>query len=95
MSNGNELFVKTLIFVALIALMTIRPYCTTEGGSREALQAAGYKDIGITGWGGPFMCGSDAYSTGFTARPPGADAKAPLVEGTVCCGIFKGCTIRH
>lgn len=77
---------------ALIALLAIvgMGACTNADKSRTTLEKSGYTDITIGGHS-YFSCGSDdAYSTKFTAKNP-AGSK---VEGTVCCGWLKSCTIR-
>ena len=65
--------------------------CTAPGASTRALTDAGYTDIVVTGWS-PFSCGSDdTFSTGFEATNP----RGEPVEGVVCCGWVKACTVRH
>lgn len=64
--------------------------CSTSESSRKTLDDAGYADIQITGWA-PFGCGKDFFSTGFRAT----NIRGKTVEGTVCCGLLKNCTIRH
>jgi hypothetical protein len=54
------------------------------------LEKAGYSEIQTTGYAA-FECGKDDdFHTGFRAKNPAGT----LVEGTVCCGFLKGCTIR-
>jgi hypothetical protein len=74
------------------ALAALLSGCVEPEASREALEAAGYSDIEITGWK-PFNCGEDdTFSTGFRAKNP----RDKEVTGVVCCGlIVKACTIRH
>ena len=58
--------------------------------SKEALRKSGYSNIEI-GDHAFFECGrGDVSSLSFTAGNPGG----VRVSGTVCCGWFKGCTIR-
>jgi hypothetical protein len=66
--------------------------CTNEADSRRALEDAGYSEIKFEGYA-PLACGKgDDTATKFIAlNPPGKKT----VRGTVCCGYFKGCTIRH
>lgn len=64
--------------------------CTSEEPSRKALEAAGFSKIEMKGWSA-FGCGEDdAFRTKFQAVGP---AGKP-VEGVVCCGWLKSCTIR-
>lgn len=79
---------KTMLFVT--ALFTLCA-CTNERGARHALEDEGYENIKITGYA-PFSCGEDDLSsTGFKAT----NVKGREVRGVVCCGAFKGCTVRH
>lgn len=57
--------------------------------SEAALKEAGYTEIKLHG---PSLvgCGNDNYNTRFTAKSP----NGTYADGNVCCGIFKGCTIR-
>jgi hypothetical protein len=76
-------------FMAVIGSVTVGG-CTNDSDSTRALQSAGFSNIRTTGyrmWG----CGeSDTYHTGFVATNPAGQE----VSGVVCCGTFKGCTIR-
>ena len=66
--------------------------CTSSVEAKETLLDAGYTEI-ITGGYGLLACGKDdVFATEFTALNP---AGTRNVKGTVCCGILKGCTIRH
>lgn len=88
--------VVTVVVIASIAIVGIRG-CMTGGDiytdpdrSRNTLEAQGFTDIQIGGykWG---ACGEDDYySTEFTATNP----TGRRVSGVVCCGHYKGCTIR-
>lgn len=75
---------KRLILVALLA------GCTAPDRARETLDNSGYTNIEIGGWAA-FGCGeSDTYKNHFTATNP----NGKRVEGVVCCGLYKGCTVR-
>lgn len=58
--------------------------------TRNTLENQGFTDIQI----GEYKFGAcgedDYYSTGFTATNPIGNR----VSGVVCCGTFKGCTVR-
>ncbi len=72
----------------IIALLVIG--CTDEDGSEKALTSQGFSDIQFTGYSA-FNCSQDdIFATGFRARNP----KGLMVEGTVCCGLLKMCTVR-
>lgn len=64
----------------------------SKGKAERALEAAGYTEIEITGY--PVMQCSDSdsmfFNKGFRAKSPSGQ----IVEGAVCCGFFKGCTVR-
>lgn len=63
--------------------------CSASDASTRALQMHGFTDIETTGWS-PLSCGNDAFSTGFRATNP----QGQRVEGAVCCGLLKNCTVR-
>lgn len=79
---------KKIIFAAAIA--GIAAACTDAPGAEKALQAAGYRDVQLTGYQ-MFGCGEkDTFRTGFTAIGP----TGVRVNGAVCSGWLKGSTIR-
>ena len=58
--------------------------------SETALHSAGFSEV-VVGDHAYFECGrGDVSSLAFTATNPNGDR----VSGTVCCGWFKGCTVR-
>lgn len=78
---------KTCIAVLFIMFAAA---CTDEGKSREALDNLGFRDIQVGGYDA-FTCGDDyTFSTHFTATNP----NGKHVEGTVCCGWIKGCSVK-
>ena len=84
-STTRPLRSKLGVLLALIALG-----CTDEVNTLRTLENNGFTDIQTTGFNA-FQCSKDdTYSTGFTAR----NTKGKGVSGTVCCGFFKGCTVR-
>lgn len=86
MNNVTQKILSLSIIVALAATIA----CTDENGARRALNAQGFTDIKVTGYS-YFGCGKDdQYHTGFTAR----NSMGTPVEGVVCCGITKNCTVR-
>lgn len=74
-------------FAALLLLTA----CSDGPGTTQRLKAAGYMHIETTGYP-MFGCsrGDDGTNTGFKAV--GADGMT--VTGVMCCGLWKGCTIR-
>jgi len=57
--------------------------------TRKTLHSAGYSGV-VAGGYSLFGCGDDFYRTRFVAIDPSGQT----VNGVVCCGILKGCTIR-
>lgn len=77
-------YTPTLVLALLIAS------CTDDSATLHTLNYAGYKNVQLTGWE-PFACaGDDNFSTGFRATNPAGQR----VEGVVCCGLLKSCTVR-
>jgi hypothetical protein len=73
-----------------IAAALVLVGCTCEDASSQALRGHGFSDIEWTGYSF-FACSEDdTFSTGFRAK----NARGETVEGTVCCGVFKNCTVR-
>jgi len=83
--------VLTVLWVTLGLCLLSLTGCTNGEGASEALRAAGYTKIAITGWS-PLSCSnSDGTCTGFVAVGP----SGRTVTGAVGCGyVFKGCTVR-
>lgn len=74
----------------LALLVSLLVACTDEDNTVRTLEAHGFTEIRTTGYA-PFACSkSDDFSTGFLATNPAGKR----VEGTVCCGLLKGCTVR-
>jgi hypothetical protein len=76
---------KRFLFLTVFALG-----CTDESATRETLRKAGFTEVQTTGYSA-FACSEDDnFSTGFRAKNP----QGQVVEGTVCCGFLKSCTVR-
>lgn len=72
-----------LLFLAAIG-------CTASDRTKETLEKHGFTDIEVGGWA-PFACGQDdVYKTKFEATNPSGQR----IDGVVCCGWFKNCTLR-
>lgn len=79
--------VRNLLPLAVLLLLV---GCSAPDSARDALTKQGFRDIRILGWA-PLSCSQDDLtSTGFTAVNP----QGLQVEGVVCCGILKSCTVR-
>jgi len=80
-------------FAALLTLSFLLGFvsgCTvSDDTALHTLQGAGYTDIRL-GDMAIMACGDDKLSKKFHARGPTGQA----VEGVVCCGYVKNCTIR-
>ncbi len=77
---------KTAILFAVLLTS-----CTNASDSHQALTEAGYTDVDIGGYAW-LQCGKDdTFATKFSAKGP----TGVPVNGAVCCGWLKGCTIRH
>ena len=76
--------------LTLILILALSLGCTDADHTVDLLQANGFTEIETTGYKF-FSCSQDDfYQTGFVAT----SRSGVEVEGTVCCGIFKSCTIR-
>jgi len=74
----------------LLLSMRVVGCATDESEAASALYKAGFTNVqtgNVTFWG---CSEEDKMGRAFTATNP----SGLLVRGTVCCGIFKGCTIR-
>lgn len=78
---------RNLIVVAALLFSS----CVTDTtDAKRALRNQGFTHINITGMSF-FGCGKDDLpGRTFRAKNPHGDT----VEGVVCCGILKGCTVR-
>ncbi len=64
--------------------------CTSPDRAHETLEKAGFTEITTLGYD-YFACSEDDnFRTKFRAKNP----QGVMVEGTVCCGLLKSCTIR-
>jgi len=93
MNKNNDrlpMILSTLFLIVFFAILFQTPGCTDNESARDILSDEGYTDIEIVGyevWG---CSEDDYYHTGFRARRGDR-----VVEGVVCCGIMKDCTVRH
>jgi len=77
---------RTLTLITALVLTA----CTDSKTAREVLDAEGYTNVKTTGYD-VFACSKDDMSaTGFTAT----SVTGRHVEGVVCCGLLKSCTVR-
>lgn len=80
-----------IVLAAAVVLFVSRPAWATLSQERatRVLEQSGYKDPRFGGYT-YFGCGRDVYAIEFNAVSPGGSRG----DGYVCCGWFKGCTVR-
>lgn len=76
--------------VLMVSLLLVAGCAPGNERAMKALRGAGYTDIKLGNY--PFfMCGrDDGLNVEFSAKGP----SGARVEGAVCCGMLKGCTVR-
>lgn len=75
----------------MLAVLGMSVACTApEDDAVRALRAMGFTSIQLGEY--PFfMCGEeDTFNSEFTAMT----REGRTISGAVCCGVFKGCTVR-
>ncbi len=75
---------------AVAVLVVFLAGCSDDRAARSALDAAGFSEIVIRGFGWTGCGRDDDFTTKFTAKNQNGRA----VSGVVCSGWFKGGTIR-
>ena len=89
--KGFRTFQVIVVFGAFVLLAyCFGGGCDDKPASRKALEKSGYTSIFIHDhvW---FGCGhGDVSSLKFDAK----NVNGERVEGVICCGIGKGCTVR-
>jgi hypothetical protein len=78
------------ILLLMLGMMLLLGGCTTPNAATSTLQKHGFTDISTRGYD-MFACSdSDVSATKFTAT----NSAGMRVNGVVCCGILKRCTVR-
>lgn len=81
-----------LIFIGVYLMAITMGACNVdEVRFDNVMQSEGYEDVtqGKYDW---FECGwGDELNSSFRAKNVSTGLR---VNGTVCCGVFKGCTVR-
>lgn len=85
---------KALVYLSIVAVWTIAQAagsCAPRPSQVSgALDALSLRDPNLGGWPW-FECGyGDEFAQEFEATTPSGQR----ISGAVCCGIFKGCTVR-
>ncbi len=80
----------------LLILLVLLTGCAVDEATFQRVMAdEGYVDAVNNGWE-PFGCGKDdTFRSGFSATRELPDGTRRAVSGSVCCGFFKDCTVRH
>ncbi len=65
--------------------------CTKAQETTKILKQQGYTEIETTGYAWLSCSQDDLFRTKFTAISPAKKS----VNGVMCCGFFKACTIRY
>lgn len=87
---------ETVLAVIFTVLSVILFVAAILGGYdkqkfKTTLESSGYTDVVLQGRAGIFSCGQDDFYRGsFKAK----NAQGKDVEGVVCCGLMKNCTVR-
>jgi hypothetical protein len=84
---GVTLIARLVMALAFTATLVA---CTDDENTVRTLKASGFTDIQTTGYAAFACSDSDTFHTGFRAKNPRGD----VVEGVVCCGMMKACTVR-
>lgn len=90
--DNRSLLLTLFVFfgTVIIVIMAITTgACNNDAEAHRALDNSGFSDINLRGyafWG----CGESEVGTKFQAKNP----KGNYVEGVVCCGVVKSCTVR-
>ena len=80
---------KNYTLIGLI-VMTLTGCIDYGPRSRATLEKSGFTDIQLTNESTWNECAKGEYGTSFRAKNP----RGSIVEGVVCCGAQKSCTVR-
>lgn len=76
--------------IALALFVLISACDVSTGDAQRTLGNLGFSDVKLTGhaW---FSCGDDyTFSSKFEAKNP----NGKTVDGVICCGMLKACTVK-
>ena len=91
--NKNTKATLSLIISCMaivISCISMQGCNVSQSKAAEVLSNEGFTDVQVTGhaW---FACSKgDSFSSNFTAVNP----RGQTVEGSICCGVIKSCTVR-
>ena len=90
MNDSLGVLALVLAIFVLPVILQVSGACSSPDRAKSTLEAAGFTDVQAGGYD-YFACGKgDTFSTHFSAK----NAQGHTVEGTVCCGWLKSCTVR-
>ena len=72
----------------IVLVVSLCAGCTSDADARRVLEAAGYSEITLNGYGWFACSDDDTFHTAFTAKGP----TGVWVAGVVCSGWAKGST---
>lgn len=84
----------------LLVLFLLLTACNvSDSTAQEVLEDEGYHNIHLTGHAWLGCSEEDSFSSTFTASRWVLDEEGNRterqVEGVICCGVMKNCTVRH
>jgi hypothetical protein len=82
--------IAALLTIVGLGLTRCGGACNSPDESMAALESSGVTDAHLDGLA-IFGCGRDDWSS---MAFHGKNAAGKDVDGVVCCGAFKGCTVR-
>lgn len=102
MKDTISLFSKLAGMVMLILsimLLSSAGCQVSQSDAEDVLGDEGFHDVVVEDWA-PFSCGADdAFKSHFRAKRNVVNADGSVtvrnVHGTICCGWWKDCTVRH
>ena len=77
-----------VLFLAALSLAAAG--CTNPRRSLDAAYRAGFTSVSTGGYAWFWCGGDDTWATRFS----GVNSAGMRVDGAVCCGLLKGCTVR-
>ena len=83
------IIVSSIVIFVVCCAINLFGYNASKDDSYRALKMSGYSNIQLQGYAF-FACSKNEYSRKFTAM----NAKGEAVNGTICCGLWKNCTVR-
>jgi len=90
---------KLFLIASTLTLLTACTLPVSEDTAREALEDEGFHNVQVTGVAFFGCSEGDTFGSNWTASRtivnPDGSTSIREVEGVICCGWLKDCTIRH